>query len=141
MATMKRISAGTAVLLICATMLAQQPKAGKASGQCRTNTELIGQCFRLHGRAFFSNGTPSLRIWPVGTKRILGVNAHPEADDAEDPIAPSNLLNALGGFDHFVFRDFDVCPFTPKSQGHMQMVCVEQAENLIIKPYGYRTKD
>jgi len=141
MATMERISMGTAVLILCAAIFAQQPKASKAAGHCQNNTELVGQCFRLHGRAFCSNGTPSLRVWHVGTKRILGVTAHPEADDAEDPIAPANLLNALGGFDHFVFGDFEVCPFTPKRQGHMQMVCVERAENLVLKPYGYRTKD
>ena len=141
MATMKRISVRTAVALICSVMLAQQPRANKAAGHCKNNTYLVGQCFRLHGRAFFSNGTPSLRIWHLGTNRILGVTSRPQADDAEDPIAPANLLNALGGFDHFVFGDFQVCPFTPKRQGHMQMVCVERAENLAIKPYGYRTKD
>jgi len=140
MTTMKRISIGTLVSLTCAMMLAQQPRANKAADHCKNNAYLVGQCFRLHGRAFFSNGTPSLRIWHVGTKRILGVSAHPEADDAEDPIAPANLLSALGGFDHFVFGDFEVCPFTPKRQGHMQMVCVERAENLVLKPYGTERK-
>ena len=72
--------------------------------------------------------------------RILGVTSRPQADDAENPIAPANLLNALGGFDHFVFGDFEVCPFTPKRQGHMQMVCVERAENLVLKPYGTERK-
>ena len=96
MATMKRISIGTLVSLTCAMMLGQQPRANKAADHCKNNAYLVGQCFRLHGRAFFSNGTPSLRIWHVGTKRILGVSAHPEADDAEDPIAPANLLSALG---------------------------------------------
>jgi hypothetical protein len=141
MATMERISSGIAVLLICTAILAQQPKTDKAAGRCQKNADLVGQCFGFHGRAFLSNGTPSLRIWPVGTNRILGVTQHPKADDAEDPIAPANLLNALGGFDHFVFGDFEVCPLTPKRPGWMQMVCVERAKNLAIKPYGYRTQD
>ena len=139
---MKLISVGIAVLLNCVAILAQQEsKLDEVAGQCKNNTHLVGQCFRLHGRAFFSNGTPSLRIWHVGTNRILGVTDRPQADDAENPIAPANLLNALGGFDHFVFGDFEACPFTPKRQGHMQMICVERAENLVIKPYGFRGKD
>jgi hypothetical protein len=140
MTTMKSLSVGIAVSLICTAMLAQPPGSNKAAGQCKNNIYLVGQCFRLHGRAFFSNGTPSLRIWHVGTNRILGVTSRPLADDAENPIAPANLVNALGGFDHFVFGDFEVCPFTPKRQGWMQMVCVERAENLAIEPYGYGTK-
>ena len=139
---MKGISVGVAVLLNCVAILArQQPMPDKAAAQCKHNPYLVGQCFRLHGRAYSSNGTPDLRIWQVGTNRILGVTGRPQADDAVDPIAPPNLLNALGGFDHFVLGDFEVCPFTPKRQGHMQMVCVERAENLVIKPYGYGRKD
>jgi hypothetical protein len=142
MATIKRISVRIAVLLNCIAILAQQqPKPDKAAAQCKNNTYLVGECFRLHGRAFYSNGTPDLRIWQVGTNRILGVTRRSQADDTVDPIAPQNLLNALGGFDHFVFGDFEVCPFTPKRQGQMQMVCVKRAENLVIKPYGYRRKD
>jgi len=142
MALMKRLSLGTAVLLNCIAIVAQQqPKHDKSAAQCKNNTYLVGECFRLHGRAFYSNGTPDLRIWQVGTKRILGVTRLSQADDTVDPIPPQNLLNALRGFDHFVFGDFEVCPFTPKRQGHMQMVCVERAENLVIEPYGYRPKD
>ena len=138
---MKLLGVETALLLICTTtILAQQTKPDKAAAQCKNNADLVGQCFRLHGRAFFSNGTPDLRIWQVGTNRILGVTGHPQADDADTPIVPPNLLNALAGFDHFLFGDFEVCPLTPKQQGHMQMVCVERAEHLAIKPYGYGRK-
>ena len=141
LSTMKRIIVRIAVLLNCIAMLAQQEsKPRKVAGQCKNNTCLVGQCFRLHGRAFFSNGTPSLRIWHVGSNRILGVTDRFHAD-AENPIAPANLLNALGGFDHFVFGDFEVCPFTPERQGHMQMICVQRAENLVIKPHGYKGKN
>lgn len=70
----------------------------------------------------------------------MGVTASAMADDAEDPIAPGDLLRALDGEKHFVFGDFEVCPFTQEHAGHMQMVCVERAENLVIKPYGYGSK-
>jgi hypothetical protein len=142
MATIKRLIVRTAVLLNCIAIVAQQqPQHDKSAAKCKNNTYLVAECFRLHGRAFYSNGTPDLRIWQIGTNRILGVTRSSQADDAVDPIAPQNLLNALKGFDHFVFGDFEVCPFTPKRQGQMQIVCVERAENLVIKLYGYGRKE
>jgi hypothetical protein len=139
---MQRTIAGIAFVVLCAGACVgqQQPDSAKTR-RCKNNTELVGRCFQIHGRAFTSNGTPDLRIWEVGTKRILGVTAHSQADDADDPIAPAKLLHALGATEHAVFGDFEVCPFTPKRRGYMQMVCVERADNLIIKPYGYGTKD
>ncbi len=143
MPIMQRTIVGIALVMLCiaGSIGQQRPRSPKVRPKCKNNVELVGQCFQIHGRAFTSNGTPDLRIWEVGTKRILGVTAHAEADDAYDPIVPSKLLKALGAGEHFVFGDFEVCPFTPKRQGHMQMVCVERADNLVIKPYGYGTKD
>jgi hypothetical protein len=138
---MHRTTLGIALMMFCSTATFGEPHSPKTARQCKHNTELVGQCFQIHGRAFTSNGTPDLRIWEVGTKRILGVTAHAQADDADDPIAPSKLLAALGTGEHFVFGDFEVCPFTPEREGSMQMVCVEQADKLIIKPYGYGEKD
>ena len=71
---------------------------------------------------------------------MLGVTATATADDAEDPIAPDDLLRALDGDKHFVFGDYEVCPFTPQREGHMQMVCIERADNLVIRPYGFGSK-
>jgi len=116
----------------------EQPQVQRV---CNGNSQLVGQCFRVHGRAFVSNGTPNLRIWRVGTKRILGVTASGVADDAEEGIAPDSLFRALAGDEHFVFGDFEVCPFTLERKGHMQMVCVERADNLVIEPYGYGAKE
>jgi hypothetical protein len=112
---------------------------------CKGNPELVGSCFRVRGRAFISNGTPVDRIWVVGTNRILGITGGKTADDAIDAIAPDNLLRALHANSQnpngdFVFGDFEVCPFTPERKGAMQMVCVETAQHLVEKPYGYGTK-
>jgi hypothetical protein len=63
---------------------------------------------------------------------MLGVTAGPVADDADDPIAPRNLL-VFNQDVQAVFGDFEVCPFTPECKGHMQMVCVESAKALVVK--------
>jgi hypothetical protein len=118
----------------------KQVQSRKNQRLCKGNSELVGQCFQVHGRAFVSNGTPHRRTWRVGTKRILGVTASSTADDADDPIAPDNLFRVLGGAKHFVFGDFEVCPLTPEHEGKMQMVCIERADNLVTERYRYGTK-
>src|ERR1035437_2642164 len=105
------------------------PVSGQ-SRQCMTNPKVVGACYTVHGRATFGDGTPQLRIWPVGTKRMLGVTAGPIADDADDPIAPKELKFDPGDE---IYGDFEVCPFTPERKGHMQMVCVQSATKLFLK--------
>jgi hypothetical protein len=113
------------ILLFAVPIFGQVP-------QCKNNPRLVGACYLVHGRATFGAGTPALRIWPVGTKRMLGVTAGPIADDADKPICPKEMLVFITG-DERLFGDFEVCPFTPERKGSMQMVCVESAKNLVIK--------
>lgn len=94
---------------------------------CRQDPNVVDACFTLHGRVFVSNGGPSLRIWRVGTDRILGVF------DPENEIMPDSLAKRLGGYDVDVYGDFEVCPFTKSRDGEMQMVCVESASHLVTK--------
>ena len=100
--------------------------------QCKGNPKVVDTCFVVHGRATYGSGTPALRIWPIGTKRMLGVTAGPVADDADDPICPKNMLLFKTGPEH-VYGDFLVCPFTKAREGAMQMVCVESATHLVVK--------
>jgi hypothetical protein len=123
---------GSAVssLLLLISVTALGATSAESSKTCKGNPALKGTCYVIHGRATFGNGTPALRIWPIGTKRMLGVTNGKFADDAEDPTIPKNL--------HFdpsqkAFGDFEVCPFTVEQPGHMQMVCVQSAKNLVIK--------
>jgi hypothetical protein len=45
---------------------------------------------------------------------------------------PQEVLKPLtSGTD--IFGDFIVCPFTKQKEGHMQMICVESARNLVIQ--------
>ncbi len=81
----------------------------------------------------YTNGTPSLRIWRVGSKKILGVLP------AENEIIPESLKDALNGFNKSVYADLEVCPFTKEQPGAMQMVCVESARNLVVKDLADKT--
>ena len=95
--------------------------------QCKSNPKVVAACYTIHGRAQFGSGTPTLRNWPNGTKRMLGVTAGPHADDAEDPICPKEMLIDPN---QVLFGDFEVCPFTPERKGEMQMVLTARSVSI-----------
>jgi len=105
--------------------------AGHVKPTCKGNKKLVGDCFTVHGRMQAGNGTPSVRIWRVGTKRMLGV---PEAPVDGDPDVASlpHLIYETNIRDQAVFADFVVCPLTKEKPGEMQMVCVESATHLVL---------
>jgi hypothetical protein len=82
------------------------------------------------------NGTPTFRIWIVGTRRLVGVKEVEAGDDPNLPLMPSSLSRKTGGFDFEVFGDFEVCPLSKLREGEMQSVCVESASHLVKRPYG-----
>ncbi len=95
--------------------------------------KFVGPCFTVHGRLRGGNGTPTLRIWPVGTTRLLGVD-----NDNDDPLEdigelPASL-QALGPIflDRDIYGDFTVCPLTRSRPGWMQMVAIKQARRLHV---------
>lgn len=102
---------------------------GSQVDACRTHPELVGACRTVRGRLAPANGIPSIRIWIVGTQRILGLSG------GEDPVLPANLRAALGDrpFERQVYGDFRVCPLTRQSPGRMQMVCVASAHRLAVR--------
>jgi hypothetical protein len=84
---------------------------------CRNDPQLVGPCFDLHGRLFASNGIP-LRIWRIGTRRVLSMTEDEEAR------FPKPLRN-LNLFQWNVIGDFTVCPLTNERPGQTQYVCIE----------------
>lgn len=90
---------------------------------CKSDPDIIGACFTVHGRLSAWNGTHTLRIWRIGTKRILGVH---------NEILPEAVADKMG-WEVEAYGDFLVCPFTKDHPGEMQMVCVESAENVVYK--------
>jgi hypothetical protein len=94
---------------------------------CAANPNVAGRCFWVHGRIRAYNGNPTFRIWPTGSKRLLGVTgAHP----GEEPIMPPELTVS---FDRDIYADFNVCPFSPRQPGVMQRVCVESTKRRIVR--------
>jgi hypothetical protein len=94
---------------------------------CKANPALVGKCFTVHGRLRAYNGNPTFRIWPLGTKRLIGVTG---AKPGQDPIMPKDLAC---GFDCDVFADFETCPFSINTPGVMQRACIESAGNRVVK--------
>lgn len=76
----------------------------------------------------FFNGNPTVRIWKVGTRRVLGVSDR-RCVAPECEALPAELGGMLD-WEHRVFGDFFVCPFTRERPGVMQFVCIERATRL-----------
>jgi len=113
-------------LLTCSTCFGAETEIDMKLG-CKSNPQLVGVCFSVHGRLSAYNGTPSLRIWPVGTHQLLGILKD------EDPLAiPESIRNSIG-FDKDVYGDFLVCPFSQSKPGHMQFVCVGAVSNVRVQ--------
>jgi hypothetical protein len=90
---------------------------------CRSHPGLVGPCFTVHGRMGLYEGTPSVRIWRVGSTRILGVSEQRFLVAGVSNI-PEALVSQLTP-NSWLFGDFDVCPFTESTPGEMQLICVE----------------
>lgn len=94
---------------------------------CRKNPAVVAACYSIRGRIAAYNGTPSLRIWPVGSNRLLGILP------VEHEIIPDNIRGKVS-FESSVYANLEVCPFTFSQHGTMQFVCVESASNLWVGP-------
>jgi hypothetical protein len=130
--TLLQLIAAIMILVMCATGIAGNEEPAKKK-TCKEHPMLSGQCYKVRGRMNLANGTPSVRIWPVGTKRILGVSEgrfHLE----KYVNVPDELVQQLT-WDNAMFADFTVCPFTGDKPGVMRLVCVESAEKVVVRKW------
>ncbi len=112
-------------------LLALVIPAFAAQPKCKENPKIVGACYSVRGRLSAGADTVRLWLWPVGTKRMLGVTGGPSLDDDDDPIFPQNLrFNSL---QEEIYGDFEVCPFTPEREGTMRLVCIESASKLVVR--------
>jgi hypothetical protein len=98
---------------------------------CRAHPQLISKCFVVHGRLSVYNGAPAVRIWRIGTRRVLGVSEQRFSLAGYRNI-PEELSKKIDGEVQIV-GDFLVCPFTRLEPGKMQLVCIESARNLALR--------
>jgi hypothetical protein len=102
---------------------------------CKARADLSGRCFEVHGRLSLWNGAPSLRLWPVGTRRALGVIADRTGDpDRDFASLPADVQHLLTGDQTAVWGDYVVCPLTRPRPGRMQFVCIASARRLTARP-------
>jgi len=99
-------------------------------------------CVEVHGRLSQGSGTPSMRLWQIGTDHVFGIfsNAYgfrhdDTTGDNEHPKLPINVKKlgkgpALGVV---ISGDYMVCPMEPRVEGHMQAACIAKADHLVAK--------
>ena len=114
---------------LCA--LAQTPARETGEKPCREHPQLIGKCFTVRGRLAVYNGAPALRIWRVGTRRVLGVSEQKFSVAGYRNI-PKEIEEQINQ-DVEIFGDFLVCPFTRSRPGEMQLVCIDGVKNLVVR--------
>ena len=85
--------------------------------------------FTIHGRLHYYNGSGCMRIWIVGSKRMLEV-----AEDS-DVSGKINAIFADGGgyFSRTIYADFTVEPLKPDIKGAMRPVRIVKAKNVVIE--------
>ncbi|MGC2163200.1 MAG: hypothetical protein WA634_14910 [Silvibacterium sp.] len=104
---------------------------------CKT-PKLAPSCYWTRGQLKFWEGTPSLRLWKIGTRRILGIYSGPATypgdldGDNEHPELPPNVQAKLKPFENQIYADFEVCPLEPEKPKTMQAACLEAAKNIVV---------
>ncbi|HMG72099.1 MAG TPA: hypothetical protein VK582_01245 [Pyrinomonadaceae bacterium] len=98
---------------------------------CREHPQVIGKCFAVRGRLSVYNGAPAIRLWRMGTGRVLGISEQRFSLPGYRNL-PESLSQQLSG-DNDIVGDFLVCPFTKPKPREMQLVCIESAKNVSVQ--------
>lgn len=108
---------------------------------CKTEAN-ESSCYWTHGRLAYGNGTPALRLWKTGTKRLLGIYSGPSVNvrrddhgDNEHPELPANIARRVRLARSCVWADFEVCSLEPERPGTMQPACIESAKNVFVEKF------
>ena len=128
---MIRRLATSLLLIICAGVSARSPVREAAEKTCREHPQINGKCFSVRGRLSVYNGAPAVRIWRIGTRRVLGISEQRFNLPGYRNL-PESLAHELNG-DNEILGDFLVCPFTRPKPREMQLVCIESAKNVTVQ--------
>ena len=92
-------------------------------------------CYWVHGRLMAYNGTPTFRLWPSGSKRLLGIVCEKRGCGEPEEVLPSSLHKYGPTFGRSMWGDFRVCPLEPERKGWMRMVKMTDARNIAVVDY------
>jgi hypothetical protein len=81
-----------------------------------------GKCFSTHARFAIYTGDGQEDLWPVGSKRLLGVSG--AGDQLE------GMTSGVYPGEYYVFGDFVVCPLEKEVPGKKRSVCIKEMKNL-----------
>jgi len=122
---------GTKAALVALLLAASASALAEEPPPCKGARTVVDACFTVHGRLGVYNGIP-IRIWVLGTRRMLGVK---DATGGGIVVRPEiqKLLSLGEPGDTVVYGDYDVCPLSKAHPGWMQFVCVEGATHLMVR--------
>jgi hypothetical protein len=119
-------------ILVLVSLLTPSVLQAEDRPPCKWRPDVLDACRVVHGRLYVSNGIP-LRIWVIGTKRVLAVAENTVAEDPEFLI-PATLLRSVD-FDTNLYGDYEVCPLSRERPEWMQWVCVDGGERLVQETF------
>ena len=125
-----------AVIAFALSVSGMPQRIPKRKIACKT-PENAAACYWTHGRLAEYNGTPSIRLWKIGTRRILAIHSGPgfkigDNQENETPELPANVDRAFARSTYGrIFGDFEVCPLEPDVAGEMQDACIESGKNMV----------
>jgi len=125
-----RIVASALISLLTATVAAAADKPAA----CRNSHAIVAPCFTVRGRLSIYEGGWNLRIWPLGSRRLLAVVDGADVYDDQKIVLPKAIEVPLEKFSIGVriFADYRVCPLTRSEPEHMQHVCVVGASHVVV---------
>ncbi|MDF7775000.1 hypothetical protein P1X14_07070 [Sphingomonas sp. AOB5] len=123
------------MIALLALMLAAAPTQDLTTPPQRT-----GECRWVRGRMSGYNGNPTLRIWIVGTNRMLGVRGDGDQPDEAAPRVLRATFDRMRGdaFTPDLWADFRVCALAPSRLGYQQPVWVTGYRRLVIAERNHR---
>jgi hypothetical protein len=122
----------TSLFLVLGSSLSAMSPSPAAEKTCREHPQLVDKCFSVHGRLATYNGNPAVRLSRFGKRQLLGVSDQRFSLSGYRNI-PEDLAQQLNG-ESSITGDFLVCPFTHPRPGEMQLICIESAKNIAVKP-------
>jgi hypothetical protein len=136
---MKRILVLVTLVFVASAIAGSPQDTEKRKVTCKMPAN-AGTCYWTRGRlSLYNGGNPNLRLWKIGTHRILGIFSGPGAGPLgyrrthEDEVELPPSLMKHDFTKASVFGDFEVCPLAPEKEEHMQPACIESVKNIVLE--------